>query len=390
MTTKIVTGKPALLKQINRNIIIKLIIEHGEISRSEISKLTNLALPSVMRLVDGLIVDKLVIDIGKGDSTGGRRPNLITLNKEAMYIIGVEIAIETTILLTDLLGNVIDQWHSDEMSYVTPDEMLHKINETIENILLENNIPREKIAGIGIGTPGTNFKHIRDIEYSILKGWESIDVKAWFEKRTDLKVFVDNVARTRTLSELWFGKGRDLKSFIYVFVDQGVGCGIVNNKSIYTGQNLVAGEFGHNVIQFGGRPCYCGNSGCIEMYVSTGAITNEVRKKLELSDSIKFSDVVTKSKDKKIKGIIEYSGKVLGAGIVNLINTYNPEAIVLGGIVPTQLEDFRNAATEYISENIFSNYAHETPIYLSDYDKEQIGIGSVALVINNIFKSIEI
>ena len=78
MTSNIVIGKPELLKRINRNIIIKLIIKHEVISRSELSKITKLALPSVMRIVDGLIAEDLVKEVGKGDSTGGRKPSLIT------------------------------------------------------------------------------------------------------------------------------------------------------------------------------------------------------------------------------------------------------------------------------------------------------------------------
>ncbi len=387
---KIVTGRPSLLKEINRNIITKLVVKHGEISRSEISRITKLALPSVMRLVDGLIEDGIILDIGKGESSGGRKPKLLTLNKDAMYIIGVEIAIETSVVLTNLLGDVIEEWTSNEMEYSTPTEMLEKIEATIEKFVIKNNIPEDKIAGIGIGTPGTNFKYTREIEYSILKGWEQIDVKAWFEARTERKVFVDNVARTRTLSELWFGRGKDLNSFIYVFVDQGVGCGIVINQNIYEGYNQVAGEFGHSVIDYKGRPCYCGNDGCIEMYVSAGAIANDVKKALGSSEDIKLADVISKSEDDLIKEILISSGEILSVGIGNLINSFNPQAIVLGGKVSMELDIIRETVNKEINKNIFSNFSVDTPVYTSSVTREDKCIGSIALVINNIFKSIEL
>lgn len=391
MTSKIVTGNPELIKRINRNIIIKLIVKHGVISRSELSKITKLALPSVMRIVDGLIAENLVKEIGKGDSSGGRKPGLITLNNEALYIIGVEIAIKTFIVLTDLGGNILDKWESPQMAYVSPEEMLEKINENIERLIVANAIDRGKIAGIGIGTPGSNFKHIRDVENSILKGWERIDVKAWFEAKTDLPVFIDNVARTRTLSELWFGMGRKLKSFIYVFVDQGVGCGIVNNEVIYEGYRSVAGEFGHTIVEYGGRECYCGNHGCIEMYVSAGAITNEAVKALGISDeAFRFKNVIEMEQEQKVREILEDSGKILAAGVANLINIFNPQAIVLGGIVPKESRCFAEAAIQAIDENVFSNNAMNTPVFISSIDQDRICIGSVALVINEIFKSVEL
>lgn len=391
MNSAIVTGKPELLKRINRNIIIKLIIKHGVISRSELSKITKLALPSVMRIVEGLISENLVKEVGKGDSTGGRKPGLITLNQEALYIIGVEIAIKTTIVLTDLGGNIIDRWESQQMAYVSPAEMLETINENIEDLIIKHEIDRKKIAGIGIGTPGSNFKYNKEIENSILKGWEKIDVKAWFKLKTDLPIFIDNVARTRTLSELWFGIGRSMKSFIYVFVDQGVGCGIVNNNVIYEGYKSVAGEFGHTIVEFDGRECYCGNRGCIEMYVSAGAIINEVVKTLGISEeAFRFRNVIEEENNPKVQKILYHSGKILAAGIANLINIFNPQAIILGGIVPSESRYFAETVKQAINANVFSNNAMDTPVFISDINQDRICIGSVALVINETFKSVEL
>lgn len=391
MSPGIVTGRPELLKRINRNIIIKQIIKHGVISRSELARITRLALPSVMRIVDGLITDNLVKEVGKGDSTGGRKPGLITLNQEALYIIGVEIAIRTTMVLTDLGGNVLDRWESPQMAYVTPEEMLEKINENIEGLIEKHSIDRNLIAGIGIGTPGTNFKHIKNVENSILKGWEKIDVKAWFRGKTDLPVFIDNVARTRTLSEFWFGRGKSIGSFIYVLVDQGVGCGFVNNGAMYEGSSLVAGEFGHSIIEYRGRECYCGNRGCIEMYVSAGAITNEVVKALEINDSsFRFKDVLKLEEEPKVQRVLEDSARILAAGVANLINILNPKAVVLGGVVPIESSVFAETARRAIGENIFNNNALNTPVYISEIDQDRICIGSVALVINEVFKSVEL
>ncbi|MHB1392251.1 MAG: ROK family protein [Clostridia bacterium] len=391
MNSDIVIGKPELLKRINRNIIIKLIIKHGVISRSELSKITKLALPSVMRIVEGLISENLLKEVGKGDSTGGRKPGLITLNKEALYIIGVEIAIKTNMVLTDLGGNIIDRWESSQAANVTPVEMLEKINENIERLIVSHQIDRRKIAGIGIGTPGSNFKHIKDIENSILKGWERIDVKAWFEAKTDIPIFIDNVARTRTLSELWFGVGIRVKSFIYVFVDQGVGCGIVNNNTIYEGYSSVAGEFGHTIIEYDGRECYCGNRGCVEMYVSAGAITNEVVKALGISEeAFRFKDVIELETELKVQKVLSDSGKILAAGVANLINMFNPQAVVFGGIVPKESRYFAESAIQAIDANVFSNNAMNTPVFISEIDQDRICIGSVALVINEVFKSVEL
>lgn len=380
MTSKIVTGKPSLLKQMNRNIIIKLIFQYKEISRADIAKLTNLKLPSVMRLVDGLIDDGIVVDIGKGISTGGRRPNLIALKKDAMYIIGIEIAIDTSVVLTDMVGDVIDRWSSEDVNFKSPEEVLEQSLTKVNQLLLHHHIKKEQVAGIGIGTPGTNFKHKENVDYAILKGWDSIDVKTWFEDRTELPIFADNVARTRTLAELWFGHGHNHKDFIYVFVDQGVGCGIVKEGKIYEGHNGVAGEFGHNIVSINGKQCYCGSKGCLEMYVSAGSILQEVN---ELHPEIvNFSEVITNLSGKHH---LYEAGKVLGIGVSNLINTYNPKAIILGGIVSKKSDIFIEGVYDSVYNNVFSRYAENTEILIGH--NIPVGKGSVALVINQIFKS---
>lgn len=389
MKKKPVTGKPELLKRINRNMIIKLIMQYQTISRSHLAKLTELALPSVMRIVDGLIEEGLVLDIGKGESTGGRKPNLVMLNKDALYIFGVEIAVNTVVILSDLAGNVLEQRSFEQDSEETPEEILIKVHRAIEMIKQAHELEDDSIAGVGIGTPGTNFKHIHAVERSILKGWESFDVEEWFKNNSPHMVEVENVARTRTLSELWFGKGKEIKSFMYVFVDRGVGCGIVNKGVILKGAQGVAGELGHTVIAYGGRQCYCGQKGCLEMYVSSGAITNAVQKVLA-KETMNFSDVVAHQTSPQLESILKESGEILGIGIANLINVYNPEAIVLGGVVPVKSNILVESALATVERYVFNKSALNTPVYVSEIDHEHTCIGSVALVMDRVFKSVEL
>lgn len=394
MRDRVISGKPKLLKDINRNLLIKLIIRHGKIGRSELAKLSNLSLPSVMRITDALIEEGLVVEVGKGLSSGGRKPSLLTLKSDALYIIGVEIALRTTVVLTDLSGRMIEKWESDQAQYTTPENMLLKINEQIGCLIRKHHIPYEKLAGIGIGTPGMNFKHMQEMELSILKGWENLDVQSWFESRWkaySVLIVTENVARTRTLNELWFGLGRVHKSFIYVFVDQGVGCGFVTNDVVFLGYNHVAGEFGHTIIEPSGRPCYCGNKGCIEMYVSAGAIAREVKRALGMNfPGFGFLDVVEIEDHPAVHDILKKNGEILGYGIANLINLFNPKAIVLGGEVPKASSVFSKYVIDTVYDTIFSKNAMQTPIEVSQISRESDCLGSVALVINALFKSIEI
>lgn len=382
MKSKMETGKPELLKKINRQLVISHIVKEGQISRSQLAKDTGLALPSIMRITDALSLEGIIIDRGKGSSTGGRKPGLIEINPKYKYIFGIEIAIESTLVLTDFSGKMIDKWRSDQMPNLKPETLLQVILQELEKMKQRHGIEDHRIAGIGIGTPGSNFKHQTEIKRSILKGWEDIDIKAWFKERSQLPVTVDNIARTRTLSELWFGHGKDCKNFLYVFVDQGVGVGIVRRGEIEVGANGVAGEFGHTTIEMDGRPCYCGKSGCIEMYVSAGAITNQAED-LGLST---FAEVVARPHPKPqaqhVTKLLKEAGKYLACGLGNLINLYNPELVVLGGVVPLSSPELVDSVRAHLPSYIFNNNAAGTPVKLSAIDLSQTYLGSVALVIN--------
>lgn len=392
MRQKIVTGKPELLKRINRNVIIKLIIKEGEVSRSQLARLTGLALPSVMRIVDGLVAEGLVEDLGKGDSTGGRKPTLIRLNADYMYIVGIEIAIESTIVITNFKGELLNSWTSPQMGFIDPDALLNTLLNQMEFMLDEKKIDRNRIAGVGIGTPGTNFKHMHLVKRSIMKGWEDMDVLGWFSDRTTYPIVVENVARTRTLSELWFGYGKDYKNFLYVFVDQGVGVGIVQNGMIYKGASGVAGEFGHMSVDYQGRECYCGNKGCIEMYVSAGAIINAVDQlgKETPEKNPTFTEVVLQSEEPAVAAILKDAGDLLAFGIANLVNLYNPEAVVLGGIVPRLCPAVAEQVSQTVNKHIFNRSAMKMPVLLSKLENEKHCLGSIALVIDNCFKTVEL
>lgn len=222
------SARPELLKYLNQELILRCIVKFDEISRTDISKETGLALPSVMRITEALIQKGVIVDIGQGVSTGGRKPTLLTMNKDYKYIVGVEIASRTMITLTDFAGNTIRSKWIDVRNVNIPEQSLNRMGIDILNMLKEDEIPINQVAAIGVGTPGKNFKHQQNIKGFMKKGWESVDVQKTLYERTNIPVIVDNVARTRTLSEIWFGVGKRQPSFLYVFIDWGVGMGIVS------------------------------------------------------------------------------------------------------------------------------------------------------------------
>lgn len=392
MNKKSNSAKPELLKKINQEQILRQIVKSGEISRAELSRVTGLALPSVMRLVEPLIEKGVIKEVREGESTGGRKPNLLALNANYKWIIGVEITSKIIITLADFSGKVTEAFSFGTDYEDTPETVLYKIIKEIQNLLIRHDISPNRVAAIGVGTPGSDFKHKEVKKGFISKGWEVIDVKLIIEDALEIQTIVENVCRTRTLSEIWFGHGRFESDFLYAFIDWGVGIGIVKQGTLETGFNNVAGEFGHTSIDRNGRPCYCGKKGCIEMYASVGALVFEpnqfnplieVERSKQFSESEYFEWLVSLKERPEIQSKVAELSNELAFALANVINLMNPKMVVLGGVLPRLIPEITDYVKENIPDYIFHNLALSTPILLSEVNNENQCLGSIALVIQN-------
>lgn len=387
MASKKTTGNAKLMREINQGLVLELIKQQGPISRTAIAKRLNLALPTVMRIVDQLLNEGLIIAEGLGDSSGGRPPVLFNINPQSRYLIGVDVKRRLTVILADLMGNKLHREEALTESIAEPAGVIEQISEMVKGIIAKTGVDVEKIAGIGIGTPGMNSKSGSLIESSAFYGWHHVDIQGLLKGKFSFPVVVENVAKAGALGELWLGKGMGFSNFIYVFADFGVGSGIVVNGQLYRGMTGDAGEFGHTVVEIvDGRQCYCGNSGCLEMYTSIPAILKEAEEVLGQS-GVKFQDLVEEahSGSDPVIEIFRRAGKYLGIGLANLINLYNPEAIILGGEISLFCPWYVESAREHAKKLIFSKRAQKVQILTTGIHEDAGAMGAVALVMNKIF-----
>jgi N-acetylglucosamine repressor len=390
-----------LLKEINTLSVLDIIKDKEPISRADIVKETKLAFPTVMRIVDALMGLNLVVETEKGSSGVGRKPILLALNKDAFYVIGIFIFSRLDIVIVDIKRNVLlKQFESINMSEYNFEKQIDIIVEAVENILANSKIDRSAIAGIGVGMPGTDFKSSELIEHSQFEGWQrNLDVKSLLEKRLNIKIHVDNISRSMTYGEIFYGWGQKYKDFAYIMIDFGVSGNIVQNSRIMAGKNDVAGEYGHvSINPLFGRECYCGNKGCIESYTSEKGILKTIREELHKYpesdlyktvgsnfENLTFDIVVDalKEGDMLVKKTFDEVGKIIGLFLVNMINMLNPPVIVLGGSVIDACPEIVKIAEAVIKNGVFSNKARKTKILYSSLPKEKLYLGTTAKIILN-------
>jgi predicted NBD/HSP70 family sugar kinase len=227
--------------------------------------------------------------------------------------------------------------------------------------------------------------------------WKNVALKEKFEKEFGVPCLIDHSYNCFSLSEQLFGLGKGLQSFICVLIGTGVAAGIVLGGEVYRGANGLAGEFGHTCIEENGLLCACGNYGCIEAYISGSALAVAAAKELGArgADTLPFTGtndgagitaerlfLAAQQGNAVALGVFARMGSILGIGIANLINIFNPQTVILGGFVCQASEFFLPACMEAVERKAW----HASP---KDVRVSQIPRGAVrgagALVLQQLF-----
>jgi glucokinase len=229
---------------------------------------------------------------------------------------------------------------------VAVDQIVRMARESIDETLAQEDGHARDIAGVGIGCPGPLDLDAGVVLATPNLGWTNYPIRDRIADALQLPGTVDNDANCATFGEWWQGAGRGVEHLVGVTLGTGIGAGLILNGELVRGASGSAGEFGHTTIDFSGRRCACGNYGCLEAYASGPNIAARAREGLEVGYESVLLDLVDGDLDLLSAAIVyealvlgdEYAhevmletAKLLGAGIANIVNTLNPEVIVIVG-----------------------------------------------------------
>jgi N-acetylglucosamine repressor len=324
--------------------IIKHLFLYGAMANTDIGKYLKLSTPKIISLLNELKNEGVIEELGQGNSSGGRRPNLYGNMEDAFYIVGISINIyQTTVTIFNAKNQKITDDQVISLTISHGIAIVDPIVEFTEGIIRENKIPREKILGIGVEMPG-----LVDSETGINKTYmvSKQPVSEVFMKKFGINVLIENDAKARAFAELRFGAARLKKNVLTVHLDWGIGLGIIVNGKLYKGRDGFAGEFGHLPMIDKGILCKCGKKGCLETIASGTAIVRLAKEGMKAGRSSLLGQLVDQDPEKiEIRKVVQaaamgdqYSisilanvGHWLGKGLAYLIQIFNPELIILGG-----------------------------------------------------------
>ncbi|WP_066400791.1 ROK family protein [Cytobacillus eiseniae] len=376
------TWNQKVVKKNNKALVLQIIREKEQISRADIAQVSGLNKATVSLLVSELLEEELTFESGPGVSSGGRRPVILHFNKEAGYTIGVDIGVNYVLcVLTDLKGTIIIE--KNQLVNRTPySGIISIIQDMIQSLINEMPSSKYGVVGIGVGVPGIVNKEGTVLLAPNL-GWTNIQLKTDLERLFHIPVIIENEAKAGAVGEQQFGSGQDFQNIIYISAGIGIGVGIIFNNQLYQGKNGFSGEMGHMIIQMDGKQCNCGSKGCWEAYASEHALLAMADEKIESLESlIKLAE----NGDQTSKEIFKKTGNYLGYGISNIINTFNPDQVIIGNRLALAKEWMEESIQTTIAHHTLAFHKNEMQLDFAKYSKHSTVLGVSAFVVENFLK----
>ncbi|MER3630985.1 MAG: hypothetical protein C4325_01430 [Blastocatellia bacterium] len=373
------------IRDINKQIVLNYIRDRSPISRAEIARQTDLHRSTVSVIVSELIDDGLVIEMGEGVSTGGRRPTLFQLRTGIPAAVGIDLTPRvTTVAVADLAGNILKK----ESFTTSPDLtfMSEQIIERTKRILAGR---AEIDLGIGLSVPGLVDQEAGKIFHVPYFDWYNWDICQRLEAETGVRVTVENDANATALAELWFGHERLHRpdTFLMVLVGEGIGTGIIFDGQVYRGEKGSGGEFGH-MIAGSNAPveCSCGSRECWEAYASEKALVARYRSLLQKDElklgNIDVSDIIelALNGEKHATEALLETVHYLGNGISNLIVGLSPQVVVVSGKITRAWNLYKDELHRVAERNVIAGLP-QTVLMPSSLGDSPTLIGSIGLVL---------
>ncbi|HIR57978.1 MAG TPA: ROK family protein [Candidatus Gallacutalibacter pullicola] len=293
-----------------------------------------------------------------------------------MYYLGIDLGgTNVAVGVVDEKNQIVARAKAKTPTPCPDDVLCETLASTAEEALKNAGITLDDVPWVGIGCPGTVNRDTGIVEFSNNLELHRFPLRELLSKRMNKEVVIENDANAAAYGEYKAGALAGAKDGVAITLGTGVGSGIVIDGKILSGCNFSAGEMGHHVIVFGGRKCTCGRNGCWEAYASATGLINITKEMMAEApqdspiwqiaggsldnvngrtsfDAMRAGDPVGK---KIVDTYIEY----LGCGIANVINTFQPDILCIGGGICNEGETLLAPLREYVKSQIFSIYAEK-------------------------------
>lgn len=380
-------------KDHNRALVLKTIFAHEEISRAEIARITRLTRTTVSEIVEDILAEGLIQEVGVGHSSGGKNPVLLSLVADSRWLIGLDLAHNQFRGAIVNLRGVFREEVTIPFEGTDGDKALQLVYSIVDQLMQKVTHP---LLGIGVGTPGLVNTAEGLIINAVNLNWQNLPLTFLLQERYHIPVSILNDSQAAAIGEKTYGKGYQPEdNMVLINILHGIGAGIVIHGSLFQGDGGSAGEIGHLVmVQEGGDLCRCGNYGCLETVASVQALVKKARARIkEVPESrlphdpdkidLAAIDAAFTSGDPLAQELVFETAKYIGLAISNVVGVLNIQKIVLVGDMTRFGKPWLDVIRETMYQYSLKRPLQNTTIQIAQSGENSIILGATAMLANN-------
>lgn len=339
-------------KMMNKMKVLQCLLRDGTISRQQIAEMIKLTPATITNLTTELIADRWVRETGfieEENRRAGRKHIGLELSGENKRAGGIHLGVDDVAFAEiDLKGNILKQHHYLVKERQPEQNYVQRLLEEAAVFFQDNNDGLSLI-GVGVGCIGLVHPETGLLLRKAHWGWkENIQLASLLKGQITAPIYVDNNVRAMAIAEKMFGNGKHHSEFLFLYVGQGIGSGLIMGNKMYRSGLSGAGEFGHMTYLPYGEQCWCGNRGCLERYASHTAICKELRVS-SMEEVLQAFD----AGDESAAVMIQKAGERVGTVLASYLNMFYVPKVILGGILTDKRFPFLHAVRQEVAGRSF-------------------------------------
>ncbi|MBL8794382.1 MAG: ROK family transcriptional regulator [Planctomycetia bacterium] len=323
-------AQPSLLRELNTRQVLSAIQACGPLSRAEITRQTGISGPTVTRTVSALLEANLLEEGDLRQSPLGRPGRVLSLASKKVAVLGIVVEPQRCELVSAGLDGQI---HADSVrSFATPSTYADFIKAFAKQVKAASHERQTNVLGLGVTVPGLLNRWDKRILVS--PNVHQIDgrpLEADLQKELGLDTLIVQESHALCLAEQLYGAAQAVSDFAMLDISSGLGLGVITGGRNLLGHSGLAGELGHITVELNGRPCGCGNRGCLETVASDTAlatmISERIGRTLSMDEIVAAVQAGELQADAEFGRMLEY----LAVGIAVVINVFNPQKLFIYG-----------------------------------------------------------
>jgi predicted NBD/HSP70 family sugar kinase len=378
--------RPDDIRQHNLSLVLEHIHRDGSLTRAELTQRLHLSRSTVGALVNDLAQLGLVEEVvPSGGARVGRPSHVVAPHSAGPYAVAVDVDVaHVTVAAVTLGGDVAAREVIAMEGVVQPPALVRVVADSVERLAAEIPAPA-RVCGVGVSIPGSVDSSSGRIGVAPNLGWEDVPLGGLLDEvlPPGVPAVIGNDADLAVLAEHQRGNARGSDDVVFLIGRIGIGAGIIVNGAPVRGRDGHAGEIGHNVLDPTGPLCHCGKQGCIETFLGESALLKLAgRRGPRTDEKVAALFAAARSGEERAVAAVTTAAETLGRTIASLLNTLNPERVILGGSMGEVLELARPAVEAAVAKYAFGQVGDEVVLALPAFgpDSALVGAGEVAFI----------